>query len=50
MMNATPFFRLVLAANGRMARRRIAGLREQSWLMVGVILSFVVGYWAASYL
>ena len=50
MMNATSFFRLVLVANGRMARRRIAGLREQSWLMVGVILSFVVGYWAASYL
>jgi ABC-2 type transport system permease protein len=44
------FFQLLIEANGRMARRRVAALREQSWLMVGVIATFVIGYWAASYL
>jgi ABC-2 type transport system permease protein len=49
-MSAAAFFGLLLSVNVRMARRRVAALREQSWLMMGVIVSFMVGYWGASYL
>ena len=48
-MNTLLFFRLLLDANVRMARRRIAALREQSWLMVSVIALFILGYWASGY-
>src|SRR5436309_3096392 len=49
-MNTTGFFRLLLEANARMARRRFTALREQSWLMLGVIATFVLGYWVSSFL
>ncbi len=49
-MSASGFFRLLLDVNLRMGRRRVAALRQQSWLMIGVILAFVLGYWVASYL
>src|SRR2546426_3280570 len=49
-MNSTRFFRLLLDANVRMARRRFTALREQSWLMLGVIGTFVLGYWVSSFL
>ena len=48
-MNALSFFRLLVEANTRMSRRRIASLRQQSWLMVAVIALFVLGYWIAGY-
>ncbi len=48
-MNALTFFRLLIEANTRMSRRRIASLRQQSWLMVTVIALFVLGYWIAGY-
>lgn len=48
-MSAFGFFRLVTAVNLRMFGRRIAALREQSLLMVTVIVSFVGMYWVASY-
>jgi ABC-2 type transport system permease protein len=43
-------FRTLTAMNLRMLRRKILLLREQSWLMIAVIASFVIGYWGASYL
>jgi ABC-2 type transport system permease protein len=49
-MSTTGFFQLLLETSLRMARRRVAALRDQSWLMIGVILAFVLGYWVASYL
>ena len=44
------FFTTLAAMNLRLFRRRIYALREQSWLMIVVITSFVMGYWGASYL
>src|SRR5205823_5993199 len=43
------FFGLLLEVNARTARRRIAALRQQSWLMVSVIALFVLGYWMSGY-
>jgi ABC-2 type transport system permease protein len=48
-MGTVKFFRLLLDVNARTARRRIAALREQSWLMVSVIALFVLGYWVSGY-
>ena len=49
-MNPISFFRLLLEANARMLQRRIASLRQQSWLMVSVIVTFVAGYWIGAYI
>lgn len=49
-MNALGFFRLMIDINTAMVRRRIESVRQQSRLMVAVILVFVVGYWVVGYL
>jgi ABC-2 type transport system permease protein len=48
-MNAIDFFPLFLKANLRMTQRRISQLRQQSMLMMAVILLFVTGYWVGAY-
>jgi ABC-2 type transport system permease protein len=48
-MGTVSFFRLLLDVNARTARRRIAALRQQSWLMVSVIGLFIFGYWVSGY-
>jgi len=48
-MNTREFFRLLMQVHGAMARRRFASLRQESWLMVGVIALFVAGYWVTAY-
>ena len=48
-MDTLKFFRLLLDVNARTGRRRLAALREQSWLMVSVIALFVLGYWVSGY-
>ncbi len=49
-MNTRTFFRLLMEANGHMVRRRVASLRQESSLMVGVIALFVLGYWVTAYI
>ena len=49
-MNPISFFRLLLEANARMLQRRIVSLRQQSWLMVSVIVTFVASYWIGAYI
>src|SRR5207247_1765482 len=50
VMSAPVFFRALIAVNVRMARRHVIALREKSWLMLSVIVTFVLCYWIASYL
>ncbi|MCG3148516.1 MAG: hypothetical protein PCFJNLEI_01960 [Verrucomicrobiae bacterium] len=49
-MYPSTFFGLLLETNARLLRRRVLAIREQSWLMIAVMASFVLGYWGASYL
>lgn len=49
-MNAVGFFHLFLKANLRMAQRRFGLLRQQSMLMLAVIVLFVAAYWIGAYL
>ena len=48
-MRAGAFGRLLMETQARMWRRRVAALREQSWLMVSVIFLFVLGYWVVGF-
>jgi ABC-2 type transport system permease protein len=49
-MSSMAFYRLFLRENLRMSLRRVVALREQSLLMITVILLFVIGYWVAGFL
>ena len=48
-MTMTGFFGVLVEAHTRMVQRRLGALRQQSRLMVAVILLFVIGYWVAGY-
>lgn len=48
-MSALGFFRLLATMNARIVRRRVGALREQSRLMIAVIVLFVAGYWLTGY-
>ena len=48
-MTAPTFFRVLMDLHLHMAQRRLGSLKQQSRLMLAVIMLFVLGYWVAGY-